>query len=76
MAQRCLREAYVQTPDVMSLLIEFRSAQVANITPLFYLLGSIGTVQFGLLMWVHMKHLGFAGLNPLMLVPLVCRAAS
>lgn len=47
--------------------------KVANIAPLFYLLGTIGTVQFGLLMWVHMKHLGFAGLNPVMLVPLLCR---
>ena len=50
-----------------------RGTEVANIAPLFYLLGTIGTVQFGLLMWVHMKHLGFAGLNPVMLVPLLCR---
>lgn len=50
--------------------------KVANIGPLFYLLGTIGTVQFGLLMWVHMKHLGLAGLNPVMLVPLLCRGAA
>eukprot|EP00438_Fugacium_kawagutii_P033000 Skav236192 [mRNA] locus=scaffold3111:162600:168595:+ [translate_table: standard] len=49
--------------------------KVANIAPFFYLLGGIGTVQFGLLMWVHMKHLGLAGLNPVMLVPLMCRTA-
>jgi len=52
------------------------TAKVANIGPLFYLLGTIGTVQFGLLMWVHMKHLGLAGLNPVMLVPLLCRGAA
>lgn len=50
--------------------------KVANIGPFFFLLGAIGTVQFGLLMWVHMKHLGLAGLNPVMLVPLLCRGAA
>ena len=52
------------------------TSKVANIGPLFYLLGFIGTVQFGLLMWVHMKHLGLAGLNPVMLVPLLCRGTA
>ncbi|CAJ1351484.1 unnamed protein product [Effrenium voratum] len=49
--------------------------KVANIAPLFYLLGGLGTVQFGLLMWVHLKHLGFAGLNAITLIPNLCRAS-
>mmetsp|Transcript_60875 Transcript_60875/g.145091 ORF Transcript_60875/g.145091 Transcript_60875/m.145091 type:complete len:343 (-) Transcript_60875:38-1066(-) len=46
--------------------------RVANIKPLFYWLGAFGTVQFGLLMWVHLKHLGLAGLNAVTLIPLMC----
>jgi len=47
--------------------------KVANIKPLFYWLGAFGTVQFALLMWVHLKHLGLAGLNAVTLIPLMCR---
>lgn len=46
--------------------------KVANITPLFYALGAFGTVQFGLLMWVHLKDYGIAGLNAMTLIPLMC----
>ncbi|OLP92778.1 hypothetical protein AK812_SmicGene25365 [Symbiodinium microadriaticum] len=49
--------------------------KVANIQTLFYVLGAIGTVQFALLMWVHLKSLGPAALNPLLMIPLVCRGA-
>eukprot|EP00439_Symbiodinium_sp_Y106_P042939 s3830_g5.t1 len=49
--------------------------KVANIQTLFYVLGAIGTVQFALLMWVHLKDLGPAALNPLLMIPLVCRGA-
>jgi len=47
--------------------------KVSNIKPLFYWLGAFGTVQFGLLMWVHLHHLGIAGLNAITLIPLMCR---
>mmetsp|Transcript_122562 Transcript_122562/g.318625 ORF Transcript_122562/g.318625 Transcript_122562/m.318625 type:complete len:352 (-) Transcript_122562:158-1213(-) len=47
--------------------------KVSNIKPLFYWLGAFGAVQFALLMWVHMKHLGLAGLNAMTLIPLMCR---
>jgi len=49
--------------------------KVKNITFLFYALGAIGTVQFALLVWVHLSHLGLAGLNAVTLIPLMCRAA-
>jgi len=49
--------------------------KVSTITPLFYALGAFGAVQFGLLMWVHMHHLGLAGLNAVTLIPLLCRGA-
>lgn len=48
--------------------------KVSTIEPLFYILGVIGAVQFGLLMWVHLARFGFAGLNAFTLIPLMCRA--
>jgi len=48
--------------------------KVKTIEWLFYVLGAFGTVQFGLLMWVHLHHLGLAGLNAFTLIPLMCRA--
>lgn len=47
---------------------------VKDISGLFFLLGAFGAVQYGLLMWVHMRHLGLAGLNAMRLVPLMCGA--
>jgi len=49
--------------------------KVKEITPLFYGLGVFGAVQFGLLMWVHLKHLGLPGLNAITLIPLICKGA-
>eukprot|EP00929_Paragymnodinium_shiwhaense_P026575 TRINITY_DN15789_c0_g1_i1.p1 TRINITY_DN15789_c0_g1~~TRINITY_DN15789_c0_g1_i1.p1 ORF type:complete len:343 (+),score=60.45 TRINITY_DN15789_c0_g1_i1:127-1155(+) len=49
--------------------------KVRTIEPLFYILGIFGAVQFGLLMWVHLNHLGWAGLNAFKMIPLVCQAA-
>lgn len=46
--------------------------KVATITPLFYLLGAFGTVQFALLMWIHIGHLGLGGLNAITLIPKMC----
>jgi hypothetical protein len=48
---------------------------VKDISGLFFILGAFGTFQYALLMWVHMHHLGFAGLNVARLVPLMCGAA-
>jgi len=48
--------------------------KVKTIEWLFYLLGAFGAVQFGLLMWVHLHHLGWAGLNAVTLIPSLCRA--
>jgi len=47
---------------------------VKDISGLFFLLGAFGAVQYSLLMWVHMHHLGLAGLNAVRLVPLLCGA--
>lgn len=46
--------------------------KVEQIKPLFYLLGAFGAVQFGLLMWVHLHHLGWSGLNAITLIPSLC----
>lgn len=46
--------------------------KVSEIKTLFYILGAIGTVQFGLLMWVHLSHLGFSGLNAITLIAKLC----
>lgn len=48
--------------------------KVSTIEPLFYILGAIGTVQFGLLMWVHLARFGLAGLNAFTLIPTMCSA--
>lgn len=47
--------------------------KVREIKPLFYWLGAFGTLQFGLLMWVHLSHLGLAGLNAVTLIPTMCQ---
>lgn len=47
--------------------------KVEQIKPLFYLLGVFGAIQFGVLMWVHLQHLGWNGLNALTLIPSLCR---
>lgn len=47
--------------------------KVEQIKPLFYWLGAFGAVQFGLLMWVHLHHLGWSGLNAITLIPSLCR---
>jgi len=47
--------------------------KVRSIEPWFFALGAFGTVQFALLMWVHLSHLGLAGLNAVTLIPLMCK---